>query len=308
MKGLLLTTRRLITWAKDRPLTLRLADRLGRGRGRLRLLDRLNPPPSAPHKPELSNWEKHDLAAAWIGHATVLLRIGQKTILTDPVFSSRIGVGLGLMTGGPRRFIAPALTLRELPKIDLVLISHAHFDHLDRPSLVRLPKRTPIVTAHHTRDLIDDLGFNHVIELQWGQRTRIGPLSVTACEVNHWGARTFYDRHRGFNGYVLEAANGRVLYGGDTAYHDRFRSLGKVDLAVMGIGAYDPYIAAHATPEQAWKMADHVRADFLMPMHHSTFRLSHEPMHEPMERMLAAAGRDEDRIVARQIGMQWTMN
>lgn len=303
-----MTTRRLINWAKDRPLTLRLADRLGRGRGRLRLLDRLNPPAPAPHKPELSNWEEHDLAAAWIGHATVLLRIGQMTVLTDPVFSSRIGIGLGLMTGGPRRFIAPALAPRELPKIDLVLISHAHFDHLDRPSLVRLPKRTPIVTAHYTRDLIEDLGFRRVIELRWGERTRIGQLSVTACEVNHWGARTFYDRHRGFNGYLLEAANRRVLYGGDTAYHDRFRSLGKVDLAVMGIGAYDPYIAAHATPEQAWKMADHVRADFLMPMHHSTFRLSYEPMHEPMERMLAAAGRDDDRVVARQIGMQWTLN
>ena len=303
-----MTTRRLINWAKDRPLTLRLADRLGRGRGRLRLLDRLNPPAPAPNTPELSKWEEHDLAAVWIGHATILLRIGQMTVLTDPVFSSRIGVGLGLMTGGPRRFVAPALALRELPKIDLVLISHAHFDHLDRPSLVRLPKRTPIVTAHHTRDLIDDLGFHQVIELRWGESARIGPLSVTASEVNHWGARTFYDRHRGFNGYLLEAADHRVLYGGDTAYHDRFRSLGKVDLAVMGIGAYDPYIAAHATPEQAWKMADHVRADFLMPMHHSTFRLSHEPMREPMERMLAAAGRDESRVVVRQIGMEWTLN
>ena len=303
-----MTARRLINWAKDRPLMLRLADRLGRGRGRLRLLDRLNPPTPAPHTPELSNWEKHDLAAAWIGHATVLLRIGQMTVLTDPVFSSRIGVGLGLMTGGPRRFVAPALALRELPRIDLVLISHAHFDHLDRPSLVRLPKRTPIVTAHHTRDLIEDLGFRQVIELRWGEQTRLGPLSVTACEVNHWGARTFYDRFRGFNGYLLEAANRRVLYGGDTAYHDRFRSLGKVDLAVMGIAAYDPYIAAHATPEQVWRMADHVRADVLMPMHHSTFRLSYEPMHEPMDRMLAAAGRDDYRVVARQIGMQWTLN
>ena len=304
----MLNTRPIINWAKERPLTLRLADRLGRGRGRLRLLDRVNPPDPAPYKPDLSNWEKHDLAACWIGHATVLLRIGGMTVLTDPVFSSRIGVGLGLMTGGPRRFVAPALTPRELPMIDLVLISHAHFDHLDRPSLVRLPKRTPIVTAHRTHDLISDLSFRQVTELQWGERTRIGGISVTACKVNHWGARTFYDRHRGFNGYLLEAGNQRVLYGGDTAYHEGFRSLGKVNLAAMGIGAYDPYIAAHATPEQAWIMADHVRADFLMPMHHSTFRLSFEPMHEPMERMLAAAGGDEARVVVREIGMQWALN
>ena len=289
-------------------MTLRLADRLGRSRGRLRLLDRLSLPAPAPHRPDLANWEKHELAAAWIGHATVLLRLGGMTILTDPVFSSRVGVGLGLVTGGPRRFFAPALTPRELPRIDLVLISHAHFDHLDRPSLVRLSKSTPIITAHHTLDLIRDLGFRRVTELQWGERVDVGEITVTAVKVNHWGARTFYDRHRGFNAYLLESGRRRILYGGDTAYHEGFRSLKKVDLAVMGIGAYNPYIAAHATPEQAWRMADHVRADFVIPMHHSTFRLSAEPMDEPMERMLLAAGRDEQRVIIREIGMNWALN
>src|SRR5207302_7619281 len=136
----------------------------------------------------------------------------------------------------------------------------------------------------------------------------VDDVKVTAQKVNHWGARTFYDRHRGFNAYLLETPKRRVLYGGDTAYHEGFKALPKVDLAIFGIGAYDPYIAAHATPEQAWKMADHVRADFLLPMHHSTFRLSHEPMDEPIQRMLAAAGRDEERVVVRQIGAQWALN
>ena len=230
------------------------------------------------------------------------------TILTDPVFSSRVGIGLGLMTGGPRRLVAPALLPGELPNIDLVLISHAHFDHLDRPSLVRLPKSTPVITAHRTRDLITDLGFRRVTELDWGQQTRIGELNVTAWKVNHWGARTFYDRDRGFNAYELELGNRRVLYGGDTAYHEGFRNVRKVDLAIFGIGAYDPYVMSHATPEQAWQMADHVRADFVMPMHHSTFRLSYEPTHEPMERMLAVAGRDDARVVVREIGTQWCLN
>ena len=298
----------ITNWAKHRPLTLRLADRLGRSRGRLRLLDRLNPPDPAPCTPDLRDWENRELAAVWIGHATVLLRLGGMTILTDPVFSSRVGVGLGLITGGPRRFYAPALSQRALPKIDLVLVSHAHFDHLDRPTLVRLPKRTPIVTASHTHDLIRDLGFRRIRELKWGQRVQVGGVTVTAQEVNHWGARTFYDRHRGFNAYLLESRKRRVLYGGDTAYHEGFRSLPKVDLAIFGIGAYDPYVAAHATPEQAWRMAGHLRADFVLPMHHSTFRLSYEPMHEPMERMLDAAGRDEARVVVREIGAQWAMN
>jgi len=198
-------------WAKRRPLALRLADAMGRGRGRLRLFDDLNPPVRAPYVPDLANWERHDLAATWIGHATVLLRIGGMTILTDPVFSTRVGICGGLMTLGPRRFQAPALSIRQLPKLDLILISHAHFDHLDRPSLVRLPRETPVVTAKGTHDLVRDLGFRTVTELRWGESVRLGEVSVTAREVKHWGARTFFDAHRGFNAYLLESSKHRVL-------------------------------------------------------------------------------------------------
>ncbi len=295
-------------WAKHRPLTLRLADRLGRGRGRLRFLDRISPPAPARRMPVLGDWQDHSLAAVWIGHATVLLRIGGMNVLTDPVMSNRIGVGLGLMTGGPKRLVAPALSLRQLPPIDLILISHAHFDHLDRPTLARLPKHVPVITARRTRDLIQDLGFSKVTELRWGESVRVRELHVTAHDVTHWGARTFYDQHRGFNAYVIDGGvrHQRILYGGDTAYHQGFRDIGKVDLAIFGIGAYDPYIAAHATPEQAWHMADLVRADYLLPMHHSTFRLGYEPTREPIERMLEAAGDDENRIIVREVGEAWT--
>jgi L-ascorbate metabolism protein UlaG (beta-lactamase superfamily) len=291
---------------------LRIADAMGRGRGRLRLFDGFNPPVRAPYVPDLSNWEKHDLAATWIGHATVLLRLGGMTILTDPVFSTRVGIGMGLMTIGPRRLVAPSISINKLPKLDLILISHAHFDHLDRPSLIRLPRKTPVITAHRTHDLVHDLGFKNVTELQWGESLRLGDVNVTARQVSHWGARTFYDHHRGFNAYLLESSEHRVLYGGDTAYHERFRDLptdgGKgVDLAILGIGAYDPYIAAHATPEQAWQMADHCMADHVLPMHHSTFKLSHEPTDEPLERLIEAAGRLVDRIVASKMGKIWTL-
>jgi L-ascorbate metabolism protein UlaG (beta-lactamase superfamily) len=301
----LMSWRRYSDWAKRRPMALRVADRLGRGRGRLRWLDHVNAPPRVRNKPDLSDWNDREFSAVWIGHATVLLKVGELTILTDPVFSNRVGVGLGLATGGPRRFIAPALSIDELPKIDLVLLSHAHFDHLDRPTLNRLPKRTPIVTAHRTRDLVADLDFRHITELRWGESQSFNGLKLTAREVNHWGARTFHDTHRGFNAYLIESRNRRIVFGGDTAYHDRFRDIGPVDLAILGIGAYDPWVAAHATPEQAWKMADHLRADFVLPMHHSTFRLSYEPMNEPIERLLGAAGRDQHRVVIREIGAQW---
>src|SRR5215217_2575143 len=289
-------------------MTLRLADRLGRGRGRLRLLDGLNPPAAPRFKPNLAGWENHDLAAAWIGHATVLLRVGGMTILTDPVMRNRVGLGLGVITGGPRRLVAPALDIKSLPKLDLILLSHAHFDHLDRPTLVRLNKHVPVVTAHATADLVRDLGFRKVTELRWGEQTILGPATVAAREVRHWGARTFYDHHRGFNAYVIDSGGKRVLYGGDTAYGDHFKGIGNVDLAVLGIGAYDPYVAAHATPEQALAMADHVRAERILGMHHSTFRLSHEPVTEPMERLLAAAGRNADRIVAPRIGHTFFSN
>lgn len=297
--------RNFADWAKHQPAVLRLADQLGRSRGRLRLLDDLHPPPPAPRKPSLQTWESQSLAAIWIGHATVLLRINGKTILTDPVFSSRVGLGLGMLTIGPKRWLAPAMSIGELPPIDLILISHAHFDHLDRPSLVKLPRRTPVVTASNTSDLLLDLGYRNVTELKWGQSFRMDSLEVTATSVKHWGARTFYDLHRGYNGYVLRSADHRVLYAGDTAYHEEFVKQHPVDLAILGIAAYDPYIAAHATPEQAWQMAGHARARFVLPIHHSTFRLSHEPMDEPLQRLLKAAGEPADRIIIREIGGQW---
>lgn len=285
---------------------LRLADQLGRGRGRLRVLDRFEVAPPAPHTPDLRNWSSLKTAATWIGHATVLLRVGGMTILTDPVFSTRIGLGFGLFTGGPRRAFAPALSIAMLPPIDLILLSHAHYDHLDRPSLVRLAKKTPVVTAFNTRDLVDDLGFRNVTELRWGESTRVGDALITAREVQHWGARTFIDQHRGYNAYLIEANGDRVLYGGDSAYQTHFRDIAGVDLAILGIGAYDPYVAAHATPEQALEMADHARAEHILPMHHSTFRLSHERPGEPIERLLNAAKSDSVRIVAHEMGTLWT--
>jgi L-ascorbate metabolism protein UlaG (beta-lactamase superfamily) len=287
---------------------LHFADYLGRGRGRARVLDHLNAPPAAPLRPDLSKWNDATLAATWLGHASVLLHVGGLTILTDPVLRNRVGIGLGLITGGPRRHVAPALQIRELPPIDLLLISHAHYDHLDRPTLVRMNKKIPVVTAAGTRDLIHDLGFQDVTELRWGEATTLRGVTVTAQKVAHWGARTFFDSHRGFNAYLIEDGRHRVLYGGDTAYHEYFKEVRKVDLAVLGIGGYDPYLASHATPEQAWTMAGHLNADFLLPMHHSTFRLSHEPKGEPLERLLTVAGKDAGRLALTQVGGQWALD
>ena len=295
--------------AKRQPVLLRIADRMGRGRGRMRFLDHAFPPPPAPGRPDLSDWEQHNLAACWIGHATMLLRVGGKTILTDPVFSPRVGLGLLLATAGPKRLQQPALRIRDLPPLDLILLSHAHFDHLDRPSLHRLSRRfpnTPVVCAAKTRDLIEDLSFRDVRELGWEESADVAGVSVQAVPVKHWGPRVFYDQWRTYNAYLITASTGRVVFGGDSAYTDSFQAVAPVDLICVGIGAYDPYIAAHATPEQAWDMANQARATHVAAMHHTTFRLSREPMEEPLRRLLAAAGTEAGRIVLRNPGDEWS--
>jgi L-ascorbate metabolism protein UlaG (beta-lactamase superfamily) len=247
------------------------------------------------------------LAASWLGHATVLLRIGDRWVLTDPVFSHRIGLPLGRLVVGVERRL-PLVDPSSLPPIDLILISHAHFDHLDKPTLRALASaRTRVITARHTRRLIPG-GFRSVQELHWGETADLGRLTVRAVRPSHWGARTAWDRHRGFNSYVIESrgrGRSRVLFAGDTAVTDAFDAVGGVDLSIFGIGAYDPWIAHHANPEQVWEMHEGARGAHLLPMHHSTFKLSDEPIGEPMERLLAAAGGRAQRVVGRDLGRLW---
>lgn len=267
---------------------------------------------AAPLRPRLDGWPKQGLHAAWIGHSTVVISIDGFIVITDPVFSNRIGIGLGPFTLGLKRLVAPALTLAEIPRPDLILLSHAHFDHFDLPSLRKLEGRaTTVITAVNTSDLLRVKRYGSVHELGWGQSMRVGPAAVRAFEVNHWGARMRNDTQRSYNGYVMEAGRYRVVFGGDTAYTDLFkrvRTSKAVDLAIMPIGAYNPWIRAHCTPEQAVRMADDVGADFILPVHHRTFALSSEPIAEPMERLLSAAG--EDRICLREIGgeFHWAPN
>jgi L-ascorbate metabolism protein UlaG (beta-lactamase superfamily) len=254
------------------------------------------------------------ISAAWLGHASVLLRFADRWILTDPVFSERIGVSVGPVTLGVSR-TSPAVDVATLPHIDLILLSHAHFDHLDKPTLRRLASpATRVITAANTRRLIPP-GFGDVRELRWGQTLRVGPMVLRALRPEHWGARTAWDRHRGYNAYVLEADalrqhRARVLFAGDTAHSEAFHPLGAeggVDLSIFGIGAYDPWVAKHATPEQVWAMHLAAGGRHLLPMHHSTFELSDEPVDEPLRRLMNAAGTASPSIVATRLGELWSM-
>jgi L-ascorbate metabolism protein UlaG (beta-lactamase superfamily) len=278
--------------------------------------------PPEPVEPMISaenvarSFETSSLAACWIGHATTLIRLGHATILTDPVFSRRIGMCIGGITLGVRRLIPPALDIDHLPNIDLILLSHAHFDHLDRPSLQRLAAGpaagATVITATKTHRLIPP-GFGRVIELAWRGACEVAGVHISAIRPAHWGARTAIDHHRRFNAYVLRADSvarpESVLFAGDSAFTHAFDDIGPTTLSIFGIGAYDPWEGAHATPEQVWSMFMRQSAGLdaarLMPMHHSTFALGREPLDEPLRRLCAVAGPRTDAIVARAPGDLW---
>jgi L-ascorbate metabolism protein UlaG (beta-lactamase superfamily) len=257
--------------------------------------------------PEL--WPNIGLHAAWLGHSTVLLKIDGFTILTDPVFSTRIGLSVGPLTLGIKRLVESALPPQAFPPVDLVLLSHAHMDHFDLPSLRRLENPlTQIVTASQTSDLLRARRYARVHELRWNESVEVGAARITAFEVAHWGARMRGDIYRGYNGYVIELGKMRIVFGGDTALTDSFKRLRtarRVDLAIMPVGAYDPWIRVHCNPEQAWQMANEAGAEFVLPVHHQTFRLSREPRLEPIERILQAAGSAPERIALQSIGQEF---
>lgn len=265
---------------------------------------------SAQHNPHAQRALERLLAAddgaMWLGHASLLLRIGGLTVLTDPVFSDRIGPRLAGRTLGIQRLAPMPIDPDRLPRPDVILLSHAHFDHLDTPTLRRLASPdTTIVTARATRGLIPD-GFRHVVELDWSRELRIRGVRLTALRTEHWGARAALDRHRGHNAYLIEAGERRTLFGGDTALTDAFDRIGPVDIAALGIGAYESWDHRHATPEQAWTMFERMRARRLMPMHHATFDLGEPHAGEPMERLLAAAKDRSTDLVCPNIGDAWT--
>ncbi len=285
------------------------ARRFGRKFVADRLAERRVPLLASPHKPDPASWRDDELTVAWLGHATVLINFYGTWLLTDPALRPRIGVQLGrTFTVGPRRLVQPALTARELPPLDAVLVSHAHMDHCDLGTLRQLPCAAHAVVQRGNRDLVRR--FGRVSALAWGESVETGGARIEAIEVNHWGARKLTDKHRGYGGFLIEKHGRALVFGGDTAYTRAFASLrrrAKVVLAMLPIGAYDPYLFAHANPEQAWTMGREMGATYVLPMHHSTFRLSREPAGEPIRRLLTVAGQARWRVTGTEVGQTWRM-
>ena len=178
-----------------------------------------------------------------------------------------------------------------------------------RRTLHRFSNRTAVITAPRTRDLLRWMCFRDVTELRWGEERKVAlpneSVTVKAIRVNHWGARMLRDTYRGYNGYIIERNGRRIIFGGDTAFTDAFAELRDdrpYDLAIMSIGAYNPWIRVHANPEQVIAMCDAAGVRYLMPVHHQTFRLSVEPFREPIERFETALQKEPERIALREIG------
>jgi L-ascorbate metabolism protein UlaG (beta-lactamase superfamily) len=243
-------------------------------------------------RPQLAAPE--ELGVTFIGHSSFLVQAARQNLLFDPVFST----WLILL----RRQLRPGVRVRDLPAIDVVLLSHAHMDHLDRSSLRRVVRatrrrtgRAPIVVIPtDVSDLVRGLGFSEVVELRWWQSYTRGDLTITHTPAKHWGTRWITDGHRGYGGYLVEGGARRLYYSGDTAYFAGFHEIGarlRPEVALLPIGAYTPdsYRAVHTSPEDALRAFQDLGAESLVPMHYGTFWLSEEPLEEPLPRLLASA-------------------
>ncbi|MGB8257787.1 MAG: MBL fold metallo-hydrolase [Pseudonocardiaceae bacterium] len=232
---------------------------------------------------------------AWLGHASFLMRLDGLTVAVDPVLSARI-------LGAGQRFTPPGLD--RLPSLDLLLISHNHYDHLDAPTLRPLARHTPVVAPCGLGRWFRRRGFSAVTELDWWESVRVGALEVTFVPAHHWSRRGLFDLCATlWGGFVLTVAGGlRVYHAGDSGYGPFFAEIGAqypgIDVAMLPVGAYEPrwfMRTMHMDPEEAVRAACDVGARVMTPMHWGTFRLSREPALEPIERARcawAAAGRD----------------
>jgi L-ascorbate metabolism protein UlaG (beta-lactamase superfamily) len=260
------------------------------------------------HQPRVA--ANGELGLTFIGHSSFLVQMGGQSVMIDPNFARWLFV--------LKRLRRPGIKVRDLPAVDLVLVTHAHFDHLHRASLraivqnnMRMRGTAPaIVIPSHVTDLVSDLGFSEIVELDWWNSSQHGNLSVTQVPARHWGARILKDSHRGYGGYVLRAETHSIYHAGDTAYFAGFGEIGRrlaPELALLPIGAYDPpsFRNVHTSPGDATRAFLDLKARWMVPMHYGTFRLSHEPVEEPLQLLQqeARAAGIEDRVVVLEEGV-----
>lgn len=242
----------------------------------------------------------------WIGHATFVQRLGGVLLATDPVWSERIHT--------IRRLTAPGVALEACPRIDVATISHAHYDHLDLPTLRRIGPDALYVVPKDNADILRGAGLSNVVELGWWESHTVGDLRITLVPAQHWSMRLPWDKNkRLWGGFVYESPEGTSYHAGDTAFSEQvFRAIrerfARIDWAMLPIGAYDPVWfmqAQHMGPEEAGRALELLGAEHLVAMHWGTFKLTDEPLGEPPERLRAfwaERGHDLARLWVMDVG------
>jgi L-ascorbate metabolism protein UlaG (beta-lactamase superfamily) len=247
--------------------------------------------------PDPTKWKNNEINISWIGHSTVLMNLFGTIIVTDPVLFEKIGLDFLGITIGQSRYLGPALEIEKFPCPDFILLSHAHFDHMDYKTLSGFtdmyPGKINCITAFNTSDVIADLKWKSLKELDWNEEYFLNDIKFSAVEVKHFGWRYPFERDRSrgylkngrsFNAYLIEKKGKKVFFGGDTAMTNNFIPFSGVDIAIMPIGAYNPWRSNHCNPEEALKMAvNDLNAKVFIPIHCSTFRQGLEPVDEPLK-------------------------
>ena len=263
----------------------------------------------------------------WIGHATAMVQLGGITLLTDPVFSERVSP---VSFAGPRRHVAPGIALADLPHVDLVIVSHNHYDHLDAASVVALAKQVggspTFVVPLELKAWFDNLGIFDVIELDWWQTHWLGtsenPIEIMLCPAQHWSGRGLFDRMKTlWGGFAVLSDDCHLFFAGDTGYSRDFIDLrerlsrrqrpsdgGGFDLALLPIGAYEPgwFMATqHVNPVEAVKIHRDIGAKASLGVHWGTFELTDEALDEPpraLKREAARTGLEEGEFFVLAVG------
>ena len=235
------------------------------------------------------NKYKNDDYVAWIGHATFLIKLGDTTIITDPVFSKNMGP----LIFGPKRYVDPAVDLNEIPEVNLFLLTHNHYDHLDYQTMLKIMRKQqgnpPLVLVPlKLKKLLQSFGASNVKELEWWESTSYKNLKIHSVPVQHWSNRSFNTNKTLWCGWIFETNNFKCIFVGDTGYSKDFEAIQKkfgfMDLALIPIGAYAPRWFMkdhHCNVEEAIQIHKDLKSKHSVAMHWGTFQLTDEPMDEP---------------------------
>jgi L-ascorbate metabolism protein UlaG (beta-lactamase superfamily) len=246
-----------------------------------------------PNSPPLLDYlmeNKSETSATWIGHSTFLIQYEGLNIVTDPVWATRMGF--------QRRLGSPGIPIEQVPQIDLILISHSHYDHMHISSIRKLyGKDTTLIVPMGLRQKLERKGFRRIHELSWWEHLSIGNVKISFVPTQHWTRRTLFDTNTShWGGYVLESVEGKaqvIYFAGDSGYFRGFTDIGErydIDIALLPIGAYEPewfMTSQHTTPEEALQAFIDVKAKLMIPMHYGTFRLADDTAREALDRLEA---------------------